>query len=64
MGKYKRGNYIFKTYKGDHLPRHVHILKDDKEIARWDLQINQVMEGKVSRKIKRYIKKLVQEGKL
>jgi hypothetical protein len=27
MGKYRRGGYVFITWKGDHPPRHVHVYR-------------------------------------
>ena len=37
MGKYRRGGYVFITWKGDHPPRHVHVYRDGKLIVKWDL---------------------------
>ena len=41
MGRRKLAGYVFITYKGDHRPYHVHIVKDRREIGRWDIE-NQV----------------------
>jgi hypothetical protein len=64
MGKISRGNYIFVTREADHSPRHVHILKDHKMIAKWDLDGWRLMEGKVNRRILELLKELRAEGKL
>lgn len=64
MGKIRRGNFIFVTYKGDHSPKHVHVFKDEKEIAKWDLENNRVMNGKLSSQAKKIIEQLVKEGLL
>jgi hypothetical protein len=64
VGKLRRGGYIFVTWKGDHGPRHVHVFKDGKFIGKWDLDNQQVMEGKINRRIQAYISELSREGKL
>jgi hypothetical protein len=64
MGKQRRGGYIFITWKGDHDPYHVHVFKDGKEIAKYNLEDNALMSGKINRKILKLIKELKKEGKL
>lgn len=64
MGKYKRNGYIFLTWKGDHSPKHVHIYKDGRLVAKWDLDNEKIMEGKVNKIILKTIKSLQQEGKI
>ncbi len=34
MGRIRRGNHVFLTWKGDHDPRHVHVYRDGKMIKR------------------------------
>ena len=51
MGKVRRGNYVFLTWKGDHSPRHVHVYRDAKLVVKWDLENGQPMEGKASRRL-------------
>ena len=64
MGKVRRGNYVFLSWKGDHSPRHVHVYHDSKKVAKWDLENWQVMEGKMNQRLLRIIKELDQEGVL
>jgi hypothetical protein len=64
MGKVRRGNYIFLTWKGDHSPRHVHVYRDGKLVVKWDLENWQPMEGKASRRLLQIIKELDSEGEL
>ncbi|MGK5081865.1 DUF4160 domain-containing protein [Bdellovibrionota bacterium FG-1] len=64
MGKIRRGGYVFITYKGDHDPRHVHVFRDGKEIAKWNLQDGVLMSGAVNKRILKLIEELVKEGKL
>ena len=64
MGKIRRGGYVFISYKGDHDPKHVHVFRDGKEIAKWNLQDRVLMSGAVSARILKLIEELVREGKL
>ena len=64
MGKIRRGNYVFYTWIGDHEPRHVHVTRDDELIVKWDLERRAPMEGEASRRIRRLIRQLEDEGRL
>lgn len=64
MGKIKRGGYIFVDWIGDHEPPHVHIYKDGRLVAKWDLKNSKCMEGSVSKKLLKYIKELQEENKI
>lgn len=64
MGKIRRGGYVFTLWKGDHDPRHVHIFRDGKEIAKWNLRDSVLMKGEINKKLLKLIEELVQEGKL
>jgi len=63
VGRIKRGNYEFWTHKYDHAPRHIHVRKDGKEIAKWDLENNTLMKGKMTPKILKLIRELIAEKK-
>jgi hypothetical protein len=64
MSKIRRGGYVFITYKGDHDPWHVHIFRDGKEVAKWNLEGWVLMNGSINKKILKLIRELVNEGKL
>ena len=64
MGKIRRGNHLFVTYKGDHAPRHVHVYRRGKLIVKWDLENGKAMKGKATRKILSLIGELEAEGLL
>lgn len=64
MGKVKRGDYVFLSWIGDHSPRHVHVYKDGNLIVKWDLENQMPIKGTATRVILKYIKELVEEGKL
>ena len=63
VGRIRRGGYIFEFWVGDHPPRHVHVLKDRKLIARVELdEALTVMEGEINRRIREILKELMREG--
>ena len=66
MGKIRRGGYIIIWWKGDHLPRHVHVkTARGKKLGR--LQINPIraLEGWIpDRKLVEVIAQLKREGRL
>ena len=62
MGKVRRGNYIFITWKGDHGPRHVHVYRDSKLVVKRDLEARTPMKGKATAKILELIRQLENEG--
>ena len=64
MGKTKAGGYIFVTWIGDHGPRHMHVFKDGRFVAKWDLENGVKLEGSASRRIRRLIERLQKEGRL
>jgi len=64
VGKTRKGNYVFLTWKGDHSPRHVHVYRQAKLVVKWDLENWQPMQGKAGRRLLWLIKQLDREGKL
>ena len=64
MGKIRRGNYVFLTWKGDHSPRHVHVYRDSGLVVKWDLDFRLPMEGKANRRLIQIIAELEKEGAL
>ena len=64
MGKIRRKNYIFLTWKGDHPPRHVHVYRDSKFVVKYDLENRQVMKGRITRALLAIINELEREGLL
>lgn len=63
VGKIRRGNYLFVSWVGDH-GRHVHVFRNRRQVVKWDLDENCVIEGRATRKIKALIAELVREGRL
>ena len=64
MGRIKRGGYIFVRWIVDHEPFHVHVYKDDRHVAKVQLDPVIFLEGQINIRIYKIIKELIEEGKL
>lgn len=64
MTKVRRGGYVFLTWIGDHPPRHVHVLRDDRLVLKWDLARRLPLRGVATRRLVDLIDQLVDEGRL
>lgn len=64
MGRIKRGGYVFITWKGDHPPRHVHVYRKGRLVVKWDLERGEPMKGSASRRVRRLVRELEEEGLL
>jgi hypothetical protein len=64
MTKIRRGGYVFITWVGDHPPRHVHVLRDERLIIKWNLEEHLVMSGVADPRVLRLIAELESEGRL
>jgi hypothetical protein len=64
VGKFRRGGYVFITWKGDHPPRHVHVYRDGRLVVKWDLDNRKAMKGKATSRILELIAQLESEGVL
>ena len=64
MTKIRRSNYIFRTWKGDHAPDHVHVFRDARLVLKWDLESGQAMKGEPTRRLLRLIRELQEKGRL
>jgi hypothetical protein len=62
MGKVRRGNYVFVTWKGDHPPRHVHVYRDGRFVLKWDLDNWLPMKGNPTKRVLKLIEDLESEG--
>ena len=47
MSEKKIGGFIFRIYKNDHHPYHVHIIKGNKEIGRFDIENKRSMDERL-----------------
>ena len=64
MTKVRRGGYVFLTWKGDHPPRHVHVLRAGRLVLKWNLERGRPMEGVATGKLLALIRQLEEEGRL
>jgi hypothetical protein len=64
VSKVRRGGYVFVTWKGDHPPRHVHVLRDGRLVLKWDLEQHRPMHGPATGKLLALICQLEDEGVL
>ena len=62
--KIRRGGYIFVTWSGDHAPRHVHVYRDGRLVAKWDLEEWRLVSGTQSQALLRTLRDLREEGRL
>lgn len=62
VGKIRRGNFVFVTWKGDHSPRHVHVYRDGKLVLKWNLDAQLPMSGKPTARLLELIAELEQDG--
>ncbi len=62
MGKVRRGNYVFVTWKGDHGPRHVHVYRDGKLVVKGNLDDRVPMRGRPTRPVLQLIAELEKDG--
>lgn len=60
----RRGNTVFLTWKGDHGPRHVHVVRDGELVVKWNLEAGKTMKGRADFRLRRLIAELVREGVL
>jgi len=64
MGRIRRGGYLIEWWIGDHWPKHVHVFKDGKEIAKVRIPEMLVLSGKINGRIRKIIAELLKEGLL
>lgn len=62
--KIRRGNYVFVTWKGDHLPRHVHVYREGRFVVKWNLDSWVPMKGRATARIVKHLAALRKEGSL
>ncbi|MGH7818695.1 MAG: DUF4160 domain-containing protein, partial [Candidatus Binatia bacterium] len=42
-------------WKGDHSPRHVHIRREGRFVAKWDLENDRLMNGPMDARVRRLL---------
>ncbi|HXC49570.1 MAG TPA: hypothetical protein VN634_01680 [Candidatus Limnocylindrales bacterium] len=61
MTRIRRGNYIFVTWRGDHLPRRLHVYRDGRLIVKWNLETNAPIAGVADARVRWMIASLRRE---
>ncbi len=64
MGRVKRGGYVIEWWIGDHYPKHVHVYRNRKEVAKVVIPDLIVLTGKVNRKLVNILHLLMREKKI
>lgn len=66
MGRIRRGGYIFTSWKGDHLPRHVHVADaKGNALGRVAIETKEPLDDWTPpRKVKELIEELRKEGRI
>lgn len=62
MPTWKAGGYVIRLYLQDHPPLHVHVFKDSREVARYDLEGRRFLAGSEARHQGRILVALRQVG--
>ena len=64
MGRERRGGYLIEWWLGDHWPKHVHVYKDGREVAKVSVPDLRVLSGKMNNRLKKILKNLIAEEKI
>ncbi|QQR80902.1 MAG: DUF4160 domain-containing protein [Deltaproteobacteria bacterium] len=64
MGRLKRGGYLIEWWIGDHDPKHVHVYEDGKDVAKIKVPDLLVLQGKMSKKLRKILEGLIKDGEL
>ena len=64
MGRLKRGGYLFEWWIGDHWPKHVHVYRDGKEVAKVRIPEMWVLSGQMSKRLRKILEELIREGEV
>ena len=64
MGRLKRGGYLIEWWIGDHWPKHIHIYKDGREIAKVQMPTMRVLTGKINKRLKKILSRILKEEAL
>ena len=64
MGRIRRGGYLIEWWIGDHWPKHVHIYKDGKEIAKIQIPGMRILTGRLNKRLKKLLLKLLEEKEI
>ncbi|MBI4405923.1 MAG: DUF4160 domain-containing protein [Deltaproteobacteria bacterium] len=61
MGRVRRGGYIIEWWMGDHPPKHVHVYKNGREVAKVKVPELVALTGKLNKALKVILTELIKE---
>ena len=61
MGRVRRGGYVIEWWIGDHYPKHVHIYREGREIAKVRVPGLVVLTGTLNKRLRKILEKLLEE---
>ena len=64
MGRIRRGGYLIEWWIGDHEPKHVHIYRDDRQVAKVEVPGMLVLSGRLNKKLRRILRELILERRI
>lgn len=64
MGRVKRGGYLIEWWIGDHWPKHVHVYDDGREVAKVQVPSLLVLSGKMTKRLRKILKELLEKGEI
>jgi len=64
VGRIRRGEYVIDWWIVDHDPKHVHVYRDGRLMAKVEVPGLLVLTGTMNRKLRRILEELIREGKL
>ena len=64
MGRIRRGGYLIEWWIGDHSPKHVHVYRDGRLVAKVEVPGMLILSGKVTKRLRKILEKLIQEKRI
>lgn len=64
MGRLRRSGYLIEWWIGDHDPKHVHIYKNGRLVAKVQVPSLLVLTGSLNKRLKKILRELIEENKL
>lgn len=64
MGRIRRGGYLIEWWIGDHNPKHVHVYRDGKLVAKVEVPGLLVLSGKINRRLAKILQQLIREKQI
>ena len=64
MGRIRRGGYLIEWWIGDHSPKHVHIYRDGRLIAKVEVPSLLVLTSTVNKKLRKILTDLMKDKEI